>query len=86
MIAMHLYQGVMKIIPIDPDGALREAFNIRLEEPKALYLLHEDIHAALTCQALGPQYVVPACHSAANSCARVRGTLPVACPSLTAHN
>jgi len=32
MIGLHIYDGLFKVIPIDPKGALKEAFNIRLEE------------------------------------------------------
>ena len=32
MIALHLYDGALKIIPMDAKGALKEAFNVRLEE------------------------------------------------------
>jgi DNA damage-binding protein 1 len=32
MVGLHLYDGAFKVIPMDAKGALREAFNIRLEE------------------------------------------------------
>mmetsp|Transcript_63382 Transcript_63382/g.200458 ORF Transcript_63382/g.200458 Transcript_63382/m.200458 type:complete len:1099 (-) Transcript_63382:192-3488(-) len=32
LIGLHLYDGLFKVIPIDEKGALKEAFNIRLEE------------------------------------------------------
>ena len=35
LIAMHLYDGALKIIPMDAKGALKEAFNVRLEELQA---------------------------------------------------
>ena len=35
MIALHLYDGALKIIPLDAKGALKEAFNVRLEELQA---------------------------------------------------
>lgn len=37
MVALHLYNGAVKIIPIAPDGSLSEAFNIRLEELQARF-------------------------------------------------
>jgi DNA damage-binding protein 1 len=36
MIGLHLYDGHLKIIPIGDNGALQEAFNVRLEELKVL--------------------------------------------------
>ena len=35
MLALHLYDGALKIIPMDAKGALKEAFNVRLEELQA---------------------------------------------------
>lgn len=32
MIALHLYDGLLKVIPVDGEGQLLDAFNIRLEE------------------------------------------------------
>eukprot|EP00741_Cyanophora_paradoxa_P005067 tig00000851_g4909.t1 len=32
VICLHLYDGLLKVIPIDPKGNLKEAYNIRLEE------------------------------------------------------
>jgi len=32
MIALHLYAGLLQIIPIDNKGQLQEAFNVRLDE------------------------------------------------------
>jgi len=32
LVGLHLYDGLFKVIPIDPRGVLKEAFNIRLEE------------------------------------------------------
>lgn len=29
VIGLHLYDGLFKVIPIDPKGQLREAYNIR---------------------------------------------------------
>jgi len=37
MVALHLYNGAVKIIPIAADGSLSEAFNIRLEELQARF-------------------------------------------------
>lgn len=36
LIGLHLYDGLFKVIPIDNKGALKEAFNIRLEELQVL--------------------------------------------------
>eukprot|EP00727_Mastigamoeba_balamuthi_P002002 m51a1_g118 putative dna damage-binding protein 1a (1114) ;mRNA; f:362128-365815 len=36
MIALHMYEGFLKIIPISAEGALLEAFNVRLEEIKVV--------------------------------------------------
>ena len=35
LICLHLYDGALKVIPIDGDSALREAYNLPLEELKA---------------------------------------------------
>ena len=35
MIALHMYDGALKIIPMDAKGALKEAFNVRLDELQA---------------------------------------------------
>eukprot|EP00003_Mantamonas_plastica_P022436 TRINITY_DN380_c1_g1_i2.p1 TRINITY_DN380_c1_g1~~TRINITY_DN380_c1_g1_i2.p1 ORF type:complete len:1241 (+),score=459.79 TRINITY_DN380_c1_g1_i2:225-3725(+) len=32
LIGMHLYDGMLKVVPMDDTGALQEAFNLRLEE------------------------------------------------------
>lgn len=32
LIGLHLYDGLFKVIPVDPQGKLNDAFNIRLEE------------------------------------------------------
>lgn len=35
MIGLHLYDGAFKVIPMDAaKGTLREAFNVRLDEPQ----------------------------------------------------
>eukprot|EP00126_Sphaerothecum_destruens_P012593 Sdes_comp21582_c0_seq1m20185 len=36
LVGMHLYDGLLKVIPIVSDGYLREAFNMRLEELQVL--------------------------------------------------
>jgi DNA damage-binding protein 1 len=57
MIGLHMYDGHLKIIPIDEDGAISEqAFNVRLDELKVIDLafvgkgtlgvLHEDTKGA----------------------------------------
>ncbi len=46
MIGLHLYDGAFKVIPMDNKGALREAFNLRLEELQAR---HAGRAACLTC-------------------------------------
>ncbi len=33
MVALHIYEGVLKIIPVDPKGQVRDSFNVFLEEP-----------------------------------------------------
>eukprot|EP00291_Cryptomonas_curvata_P008383 CAMPEP_0172198090 /NCGR_PEP_ID=MMETSP1050-20130122/27879_1 /TAXON_ID=233186 /ORGANISM="Cryptomonas curvata, Strain CCAP979/52" /LENGTH=486 /DNA_ID=CAMNT_0012874843 /DNA_START=773 /DNA_END=2230 /DNA_ORIENTATION=- len=38
LIGLHLYDGFFKVIPIDPKGSLKEAFNIRLEELQVIDL------------------------------------------------
>jgi len=38
MITMHLYDGLVKTIPIDSRGQLQEAFNMRIEEPNIIDL------------------------------------------------
>ena len=38
MIGLHIYDGFFKVIPFDTKGALKEAFNIRLEELQVLDL------------------------------------------------
>ena len=35
LIALNLFDGALKIIPMDAKGALKEAFNVRLEELQA---------------------------------------------------
>ena len=35
MIALHLFDGALKIVPMDAKGALKEAYNVRLEELQA---------------------------------------------------
>jgi len=37
MVALHLYNGAVQIIPIAADGSLSKAFNIRLEELQARF-------------------------------------------------
>ena len=32
LIGLHLYQGLFKIVPLESDGKVQEAFNVRLEE------------------------------------------------------
>ena len=46
LIAVHMYDGCLKVIPIQPDGSLREAYNLRLEELKlvSLTFLHGAQH------------------------------------------
>lgn len=43
LISLHLYDGNMKLIPMDAQGTLQEAFNVRIDELKVLdeVLLHE---------------------------------------------
>jgi DNA damage-binding protein 1 len=36
VIGLHMYDGLFKVIPIDPNGQLKEAFNIRMEELQVL--------------------------------------------------
>ncbi|XP_022637596.1 DNA damage-binding protein 1a isoform X3 [Vigna radiata var. radiata] len=36
LIGLHFYVGLFKVIPFDNNGQLKEAFNIRLEEPEVL--------------------------------------------------
>jgi DNA damage-binding protein 1 len=38
MIALHMYDSALKIIPMDAKGALKEAFNVRLEEFQARHV------------------------------------------------
>ena len=38
LIGLHIYDGFFKVIPIDPKGSLKEAFNIRLEELQVIDL------------------------------------------------
>jgi DNA damage-binding protein 1 len=38
MIGLHIYDGFFKVIPMDTRGALKEAFNIRLEELQVIDL------------------------------------------------
>ncbi len=33
MVALHIYEGALKIIPVDPKGQVRDSFNLFLEEP-----------------------------------------------------
>ena len=51
MIGLHLFDGAFKVIPMDAMGALREAFNVRLEELQARGGARPCVHLATLAHA-----------------------------------